>query len=106
MELPLPYEDAGVRYAVCDTSDVPELIGMLALTFTETDPMPVAVGLEIQPMVLLVPATLAASCAFMLPVATPPNAIVFGSGMITIPQMARAGLVMNIIGIVLLSLVA
>jgi sodium-dependent dicarboxylate transporter 2/3/5 len=42
----------------------------------------------------------------MLPVATPPNAIVYGSGRITIPQMAKAGLVMNILGIILLSLVA
>ena len=58
------------------------------------------------PVVLTVPVALAASCAFMLPVATPPNAIVYGSGRITIPQMAKAGLVMNILGIILLSLVA
>jgi sodium-dependent dicarboxylate transporter 2/3/5 len=44
----------------------------------------------------LVPATLAASCAFMLPVATPPNAIVYGSGYISIPQMSRAGIWMNL----------
>ncbi len=57
----------------------------------------VAVGIGIAPLTLLVPATLAASCAFMLPVATPPNAIVYGSDRITIPQMARAGLVLNLI---------
>lgn len=56
-----------------------------------------AVGLGHSPMVLAVPAVLAASCAFMLPVATPPNAIVFGSGYITIPKMARAGIVLNVI---------
>lgn len=46
MAQPLPYEDAGVSYAVCGPADVPELTRMLALTFTETDPMPVAVGLD------------------------------------------------------------
>jgi sodium-dependent dicarboxylate transporter 2/3/5 len=64
----------------------------------------VAVGLGINPFMLILPAGIAASCAFMLPVATPPNAIVFGSGMVTIPQMSRAGLLMNILGIVLITL--
>ena len=47
-----------------------------------------------------------ASSAFMLPVATPPNAIVFGSGMLTIPKMVRAGMMLNILSIFLVSLVA
>ena len=63
-----------------------------------------AVGLGENPLLLLVPAAIAASCAFMLPVATPPNAIVYGSGLVTIPQMARAGLVLNLIFIVLVTL--
>jgi sodium-dependent dicarboxylate transporter 2/3/5 len=66
----------------------------------------VAVELGLDPMLLAVPVALAASCAFMLPIATPPNAIVFGSGYLTIPQMARAGLWLNLFGIVLLSLIA
>lgn len=61
----------------------------------------VAIGLGENPLLLIVPAAIAASCAFMLPVATPPNAIVFGSGYVTIPQMARAGFGLNIIGIIL-----
>ncbi|HUG28543.1 MAG TPA: anion permease, partial [Gemmatimonadales bacterium] len=51
---------------------------------------------------LAVPAAIGASCAFMLPMATPPNAIVFGSGRITIPQMARAGIVLNLLVIALI----
>ncbi|HWG94992.1 MAG TPA: DASS family sodium-coupled anion symporter [Mycobacteriales bacterium] len=63
----------------------------------------VAVGLEVAPLLLLVPAALAATCAFMLPVATPPNAIVFGSGHVTIGSMLRAGAVLNVVGIVLIT---
>jgi sodium-dependent dicarboxylate transporter 2/3/5 len=55
---------------------------------------------------LTVPITIAASCAFMLPVATPPNAIVFATGQISIPQMARAGIVLNLIGIVVVTIIA
>ncbi len=61
----------------------------------------VAIGLGQSPLLLVVPAAIAASCAFMLPVATPPNAIVFGSGYVTIPQMARSGFGLNILGIII-----
>jgi len=63
----------------------------------------VALGLGIDPMLLLVPAAFAATCSFMLPVGTPPNAIVFGSGYVTMGQMVRAGLWLNVIGVVLIS---
>jgi len=61
-----------------------------------------AVVLGLDPRALAIPTALAATCAFALPVATPPNAIVFGSGFVTIPQMVRVGLVLNVIGTVLI----
>lgn len=59
----------------------------------------VAIGLGQSPLLLIVPAAISASCAFMLPVATPPNAIVFGSGYVSIPQMAKTGFGLNLLGI-------
>lgn len=64
----------------------------------------VAMGLGQNPLLFAIPTALGASCAFMLPVATPPNAIVYGSGKITIPQMSRAGLWLNMLFIILLSI--
>ena len=66
---------------------------------------PMAMTLDVHPFVLMVSATVAASCAFMLPVATPPNAVVFGSGYLRIPDMVRVGVWMNLISILLLSLI-
>lgn len=84
-----------------------ELTSNVATTATFL-PVAGAIAIEagIDPIVLLVPVTLAASCAFMLPVATPPNAIVFGSGLLTIPTMVRAGIALNIISIILVSAIA
>lgn len=65
---------------------------------------PIALTLDIHPFMLMVSTALAASCAFMLPVATPPNAVVFGSGYLKISDMVRKGIIMNVISIVLLSL--
>jgi sodium-dependent dicarboxylate transporter 2/3/5 len=62
-----------------------------------------AVALHTDPLLLMIPATLSASCAFMMPVATPPNAIVFGARRLTIFDMARAGLVINLIGVAVIT---
>jgi len=76
-------------------------------TATATIFMPImaatAQALHLHPFLLMVPAAISASCAFMLPVATPPNAIVFASGYVTVPQMARAGLWLNLIGVILVT---
>lgn len=64
----------------------------------------IAIGLEIPILYLLIPVTIASSCAFMLPMATPPNAIVFASGFVKVSQMARVGIILNLIAVVLLVL--
>lgn len=63
----------------------------------------VAMGLDLDPLLLTIPVALAATCAFMLPVATPPNAVAFGSGYVTVAQMVKGGLWLNVIGIVLVT---
>jgi sodium-dependent dicarboxylate transporter 2/3/5 len=62
-----------------------------------------AAGLRLNPLLLMIPGTLSCSLAFMLPVATPPNAIVFGTGRLRISEMARTGLIINLIGIVVVT---
>jgi sodium-dependent dicarboxylate transporter 2/3/5 len=63
-----------------------------------------AVGMGLSPLTLSVPAAVAASCAFMMPAATPPNAIVFGTGYLTIPQMVKAGFFIVLISTVLITI--
>ncbi|MDF1825880.1 MAG: SLC13 family permease [Verrucomicrobiales bacterium] len=65
----------------------------------------VATAAKIHPLMLMIPAAVAASCAFMMPVATPPNAIVFASGRIKVSQMVKAGILINLIGIAVASLI-
>ncbi|TYO97952.1 SLC13 family permease [Desulfallas thermosapovorans] len=73
-------------------------------TATATMLMPVmasmGIAMGIHPYALMITAAIACSYAFMLPVATPPNAVVFGTGYVTIPQMARAGFALNIFGVI------
>ena len=64
----------------------------------------VAIKLDLHPFGLMVGATLAASCAFMLPVATPPNAVVFGSGYLQMKDMVKAGIWLNILSILIITL--
>jgi len=63
----------------------------------------IAVAMKTNPLLLMIPATLSASCAFMMPVATPPNAIVFGSGRVRIGEMVKAGLLINLVGVVIIT---
>ena len=84
-----------------------ELTSNMATTATF---LPVVAAIAVQsnfdPILVTAAVALAASCAFMLPVATPPNAIVFGSGLIRVPQMAKAGFLLNVLGIIIVSFVA
>jgi len=66
----------------------------------------IAVGADINPLYVAIPATLASSCAFMLPMSTPPNAIVFASGYLKVSEMVRAGIILNIVTILLVAILA
>lgn len=66
----------------------------------------IAPSLNIHPYALIIPASIAASCAFMLPIATPPNAIVFGSGHITMPQMRKTGFWLNLLCLIIITLLS
>jgi len=78
-------------------------------TATTTLLMPIlaaaALGAGFEPALLMLPAALSASCAFMLPVATASNAIIFGTGKITVEQMAREGIVLNLVGAAVITVV-
>ena len=89
-----------VILSICLT--VTFLTELTSNTATTTMILPIiaaaAVAAHFHPLLLMIPATVSASCAFMLPVATPPNAIVYSSGWVTIPQMSRVGLALNFAG--------
>ena len=82
-----------------------ELMSNIALTAVFVPVVAgIAIGLDVPILLMVIPVTLAASCAFMLPMATPPNAIVFASGHIKVHEMARVGIVLNVIAVGLLVL--
>jgi sodium-dependent dicarboxylate transporter 2/3/5 len=70
-------------------------------------PVLAAAGLAagLPPEMLMVPAAMSASCAFMLPVATAPNSVVFGSGLVTTARLAREGVVLNLLGVLVIGTV-
>ncbi|MDT0648012.1 DASS family sodium-coupled anion symporter [Zunongwangia sp. F260] len=93
-----------IMVIVCSVNFITELTSNLATTAMLLPILaPIAINLDLNPYLLLVGTTVAASCAFMLPVATPPNAVVFGSGYLRIADMVKTGLWMNIISIILLT---
>ncbi|MEZ6318674.1 MAG: SLC13 family permease, partial [Phycisphaerales bacterium] len=115
--------DKFIGQSMAGLAGVPPIVAVLIVTTTvvflteltsntaiATAVLPVlaaaAPAMGVEPAHLLIPATIGASFAFMLPVATPPNAIVFGSGRVGIPDMAKAGFILNLIGIALAVLVA
>jgi sodium-dependent dicarboxylate transporter 2/3/5 len=85
------------------------LTEMTSNTATTNVLMPIlgaaALASDMDPILLMIPAAMSASCAFMLPVATIPNAVVFGTGEISVSRMAREGLVLNLLGAILISLI-
>ncbi|MBI4384772.1 MAG: SLC13/DASS family transporter [Nitrospinae bacterium] len=99
--LPLP----AIMLIVCLA--VAALTEVTSNTATATMILPImgslAEGIGVHPLYLMVPAALSSSFAFMLPVSTPPNAIVFASGWLTVPRMAKAGLALNLIGAFLIA---
>ncbi|MCB0615867.1 MAG: anion permease, partial [Phaeodactylibacter sp.] len=90
---------AGVNFLTEITSNIATTAMILPVL------APLAVGLDVHPFTLMVGASVAASCAFMLPVATPPNAVVFGSGYLKIPDMVRTGVWLNLMSIICLTMV-
>ncbi len=94
---------------LCICLGVTFLTEMTSNTATTSLLMPVlaatAVAADVPPELLMVPAAISASCAFMLPVATAPNAVIYGSGKVSIRQMAREGLALNLFGALIVTLV-
>jgi sodium-dependent dicarboxylate transporter 2/3/5 len=96
--LPTPLMVAGICIAVTFLTEITSNTATTALLMPVL--AAVAKGTGADPLLLMIPATLAASCAFMLPVATAPNAIVVGTGMVAPEDMVRTGLLLNLLGVI------
>ena len=101
-ELPLPVFIVIVVLLIVTLTEFASNVASTAMSVPILAATATTMGLS--PLMLAIPATVAASCAFMLPAATPPNAIVFGTGYFTIPQLVKAGIGVNIIGVILISI--
>lgn len=101
-QLPVPGQILAVSGTITFLTEV------TSNTATTSMVLPVLAGvaqkIAVNPLVLMLPATISASCAFMLPVATPPNAIVFGTGYVPIGTMVKTGVVLNVVGMFLILL--
>ena len=92
-------------------AEIAKLIGfqvrLMALAMAELKFMePDLAVLGIDPLRLILPCTLVASCAFMMPLGTPPKAIIFGIGLITVPRMCKTGFWLNLVAILVVTLLA
>jgi len=111
-------EWVGAQLTVFQNVPIPVLVAVIALMMTFLTEvtsntastqmlLPILVAtagaLNIHPLLLMLPATIAASCAFMLPIGTPPNAIVFASGRIGLVRMAKTGFLLNLITVVFIT---
>ena len=100
----------GVAIVVLVTAMAASITELVSNTAAAATLLPIlgalAPGLGLDPLLLVIPAAIAASCAFMLPVSTPPNAIVFGSGYVSIPQMCRVGFWLNVVSVIVITVLA
>lgn len=92
---------AGVCFLMTFLTELTSNVATISTTLPVLAGMAVSAGID--PRLICIPAAISTSCAFMLPIATPPNAIIFGSGQVQMGQMVRYGLWLNLIGIVLVT---
>jgi sodium-dependent dicarboxylate transporter 2/3/5 len=103
-DVPVPLLVLAVCLATTFLTEVTSNTALTALLMPILGSTALAIGVD--PAILMAPAAMSASCAFMLPVATAPNAAIYGTDEVTIERMAREGFVLNLIGVAIISTVA